>query len=70
MRALLIYAGLTLLVLGIIWPWLARIGLGHLPGDISVRRPGFSFYFPLGSSILISVIFSLLLTLIAWLFRR
>ncbi len=70
MRQLLIYAGLVLLVLGIVWPWLGRIGLGHLPGDISVRRPGFAFYFPLGSSILISVVLSLALMAVAWFFRR
>jgi hypothetical protein len=70
MRQFLIYAGLVLLVLGIVWPWLGRIGLGHLPGDISVRRPGFAFYFPLGSSILVSVVLSLALMGIAWFFRR
>jgi len=69
-RQLLVVAGLVLLGLGIAWPWLGRIGLGHLPGDISVRRPGFSFYLPLGSSILVSIVLSLLLTLILWLFRR
>jgi hypothetical protein len=70
MRQLLITAGVVLLALGLVWPWLGRIGLGHLPGDISVRRPGFTFYAPLGSSILISVVLSLALTLIFWLFRR
>ena len=70
MRQLLIYGGCVLLVLGIVWPWLGRIGLGHLPGDISVRRPGFAFYFPLGSSILVSVVLSLALMVVAWFFRR
>lgn len=70
MRQLLIYAGCVLLVLGIVWPWLGRIGLGHLPGDISVRRPGFAFYCPLGSSILVSVVLSLALMVVAWFFRR
>jgi len=70
MRQLLIIVGVVLLGLGLVWPWLARIGLGYLPGDISIRRPGFAFYFPLGSSILISVVLSLALTVIFWLFRR
>ena len=70
MRQLLITVGIVVLGLGVVWPWLSRIGLGRLPGDISVRRPGFSLYFPLGSSILISVVLSLALTLIFWLFRR
>lgn len=42
-------------------PW-----LGRLPGDISFKRGNFSFYFPLGTCILISII----LTLFSWLFRR
>ena len=70
MRQLLIVVGFVLVGLGLVWPRLSRLGLGHLPGDISVRRPDFAFYFPLGSSILISVVLSLALTLIFWLFRR
>lgn len=70
MRALLLTLGLVLVVLGLLWPWLARIGLGHLPGDISIQRPGFRFYMPLGSSLLISIALSLLLTVIAWFWRR
>jgi uncharacterized protein HemY len=42
-------------------PW-----LGRLPGDIVIKRENFTFYFPLATSIIISVI----LTLILWLFRR
>jgi hypothetical protein len=70
MRQLLITVGLVLLGLGIIWPWLGRIGLGQLPGDIRLQRPGFAFYFPLGSSILVSIALSVVLTLLVWLFRR
>jgi hypothetical protein len=70
MRQILIVAGAILLTLGVLWPWLTRLGLGGLPGDISVQRPGFRFYVPLGSSLLISVVLSLVLTLIAWLWRR
>ena len=70
MRSLLITLGLILLAVGLLWPWLIRLGLGHLPGDISVQRPGFRSYAPLGSSLLVSVVLSLLLTLIAWFWRR
>jgi Protein of unknown function (DUF2905) len=70
MRHVLIAAGLVLLVLGLAWPWLGRIGLGHLPGDIRLRRPRFALYVPLGSSLLVSIVLSLALTLILWLFRR
>jgi len=70
MRQLLITLGVALIAVGIAWPWLARLGLGRLPGDVRIERPGFGFYFPLGSSILVSIALSLLLTLIAWLWRR
>ena len=70
MRTLLITSGLGLLLAGLLWPWLARLPFGSLPGDIRVDRPGFRFYFPLGSSLVISIGLSLLLTLIAWLWRR
>lgn len=70
MRQLLITLGVILMLLGLAWPWLRRVGLGHLPGDITVRRPGLVFFFPLGSSIVISIVLSLVLMAIAWLFRR
>lgn len=43
---------------------------GKLPGDISIKRDNFSLYFPLGTSILLSVILSLVFYLLAWIFRR
>ena len=70
MRQILIAAGLILLVLGLLWPWLMRLGLGHLPGDISVQRPEFRFYAPLGTSLLVSILLSLVLSLILWFWRR
>lgn len=66
MQRLLIGLGIALLVLGLAWPWLGRLGLGRLPGDILVRREGFTFYFPITTSILVSVVVSILV----WLFRR
>ncbi len=44
--------------------------LGKLPGDISVKRDNFSFYFPIGTSIVLSILLSLLFYLIGWYFRR
>jgi len=70
MRQLLIVMGLVLLGVGVVWPLLARLGLGHLPGDISVQRPGFRFYAPLGTGVLVSVILSIVLTLVLSLWRR
>jgi len=63
---ILIVAGVILVVAGLLWPLLARLGLGRLPGDIMVERGNFRFYFPLASSLVVSV----LLTLLFWLFRR
>ncbi len=66
MSRILITIGLLLVLLGLIWPWLAKSGLGRLPGDLVIRRDNFTFYFPITTSILLS----LLLTLLLWLFRR
>lgn len=65
MRALLIATGVLLLAAGLLWPWLGRLGLGHLPGDISIRGQRVSFYFPLTTGIVISVAVSLVLWLIS-----
>ncbi|MFO7326008.1 MAG: DUF2905 domain-containing protein, partial [Pseudomonadota bacterium] len=48
------------------WPWLSKLPIGRLPGDILVERPGFRFYFPLATSLIISA----LVTLVLWLMRR
>ncbi|HYK78793.1 MAG TPA: DUF2905 domain-containing protein [Micropepsaceae bacterium] len=63
---ILIVAGVILLLAGLAWPLLARLGLGRLPGDITLERGNFRFYFPLATSLVIS----LFLTLLFWLFRR
>jgi hypothetical protein len=64
---LLIIIGVILVVVGLALLLLPKIpGLGRLPGDIVIKRENFTFYFPLGTSILISVI----LSLIFWLFRK
>ena len=62
----LILIGAGLIVLGLCWPWLARLGLGRLPGDIHVQREGFEFYFPVTTGLLISAV----VTLILWILRR
>lgn len=62
----LIIAGIVLIVLGLAWPLIAKLGLGRLPGDIHVEREGFSFYFPIVTGLIISVVLSLIL----WFFRK
>lgn len=64
MGRLLIIFGLILVAAGLLWPLLARIGLGHLPGDIVIERESFTLYLPLASSLVISAVLSLVLWLI------
>ncbi len=66
----LILLGLLLIIAGLLWPLLTKLGLGRLPGDIVIERDHVRFYFPITSSILISILLSLLLTLVFWLFRK
>ena len=63
---MLIVAGIGLVVAGVLWQLGGRAGLGRLPGDIVVRGERSTFYFPLATSLLISVVLSLLL----WLVQR
>ncbi|MCI0508664.1 hypothetical protein C8E00_103516 [Chromohalobacter marismortui] len=62
----LIFIGLAIVVIGLLWPWLSKLPLGHLPGDIVIKREEFAFYFPITTMILVSVVVSALL----WLFNR
>jgi hypothetical protein len=66
MQRWLIIAGLAILAAGLAWPWLARSGLGRLPGDVLIRRVGVTFYAPVVTCLVISAV----LSLIVWLFRR
>jgi len=66
----LIILGILLIVVGLLWPWLTKLGLGRLPGDIVIERDNFRIYIPIATSIVISVVLSLLLSLILWLLNR
>jgi len=67
MGRILIYLGLLLVVLGVFFSVIGKIPwLGHLPGDITIERERFTFYFPLATCLIISVVLSLVL----YLFRR
>lgn len=65
-QRVLIVAGIVLLIAGLAWPWLGKIGLGRLPGDIVIRRDDVTFYFPVTTCIVVSVVLSVLF----WLFRK
>jgi hypothetical protein len=63
----LIIIGLVIALIGVILSLAGRVPwLGRLPGDIYVKRENFTFYFPLATSIIVS----LLLSFILWLFRK
>jgi hypothetical protein len=66
MPRLLVILGIVLLIAGLAWPWLAKLGLGRLPGDFRFERDGFTFYFPLTSGLIVSA----LLSIILWLLRK
>lgn len=75
---ILIGLGVGIVLLGVLFVLLDRIPglgnafgwLGKLPGDISIKRDNFSFYFPLATSIVFSILLSLLFYFIGWFFRR
>jgi hypothetical protein len=62
----LVILGVVLVLLGLLWPFLQRIGLGRLPGDLLIERENFTLYIPLGTSVLVSLI----LTALLWLLNR
>jgi ribose/xylose/arabinose/galactoside ABC-type transport system permease subunit len=65
-QRVLIVLGVVMVAAGLAWPWVRKLPLGRLPGDIHVVKEGFSFHFP----IVTCVVISLVVTLILWLFRR
>jgi hypothetical protein len=66
MNRLLVALGAVVVVAGLLWPWLKRMHLFHLPGDIVIDRPGLKFFFPITTMPIVSAVVSL----IAWLMRR
>lgn len=66
LQRFLIGLGIVIVLAGLLWPLLSRIGLGRLPGDVMYHRGNATFYFPLATSLLLSLVLSLVL----WLFNR
>ncbi len=66
MQRTLILLGIVFVAAGLLWPWLGKIPLGRLPGDIVVDRPGFKLFIPITTMVLLSVLISFIL----WLFRK
>ena len=66
MSRILVVLGAALILIGLGWPWVKRLPLFKLPGDIIIDRPGFQFFFPITTMLIISLVVSIL----AWIFRR
>ncbi len=66
MNKKLVALGALLIIAGLLWPWLRKMHLFHLPGDIVISRPGFKFFLPITTMLILSAVFSL----VAWLMRR
>ena len=66
MQKKIILFGAFIILLGILWPYLKKIGLGSLPGDIKIMKENYTFFFPITTCILVSVFLSILF----WLFKK
>jgi len=66
MQKTLIVFGITIVLIGLGWPWIGKLPLGRLPGDFIIDRGGVRFYFPLATMIIVSVVLSAIL----WLIRK
>jgi hypothetical protein len=53
----------TVVVVSLAWPWLARLGLGRLPGDLTITRGGRTYSLPITTTVLLSLVLSLVMRL-------
>ena len=66
MQRILIAIGAVVLLAGLLWPWLSKLGLGSLPGDIHIETANGIFFLPITTCVIISIVLSLLI----WFIRR
>ncbi len=66
MQKILIVGGLILIAVGLLWPWLAKIPIGRLPGDIVINKPNIKIYIPIATMVALSA----LLSLIVWIVQK
>jgi len=66
LNRLLVGLGFVLVIAGLLWPWLRKMNLFHLPGDIVIDRPGFRLFLPITTMLIVSAVLSIL----AWFMRR
>ena len=60
MQKVLIGIGVIFLAVGLLWPWLGKLPIGRLPGDIIIDRPNLKIYIPITTMVIISIIISIL----------
>lgn len=65
-QKIIVLVGALIILIGLLWPYISKIPLFRLPGDIVVDKPNFKLFIPITSMILLSVI----LTLLFWLIRK
>jgi hypothetical protein len=61
MARFLIFLGLALVVSGLLWPYLARLGIGWMPGDIAFTRGNTTIYVPIMTSLILTILLNVLL---------
>jgi hypothetical protein len=61
MARFLIFLGLALVVSGLLWPYLAKLGIGRLPGDIAFTRGNTTIYVPIMTSLILTILLNVLL---------
>ena len=66
MQKILIIIGVIIILAGLFWPWLSKLPLGHLPGDIVIDKPNFKLFIPITTMLLLSA----LISFIIWIFRK
>lgn len=66
MNKTIIYIGILIIIVGLLWPYISKVPLGRLPGDIAIKKEGFQMYFPITTMIVISVVLSILF----WFFKK
>jgi hypothetical protein len=64
MQKTLIILGIAILAVGLLWPWLSKLPIGRLPGDIIIDRPHLKIYIPITTMIVVSLVVSVILWLI------
>ena len=66
MQKYLLLIGTIIILVGLLWPWISKLPIGKLPGDIILVRPDFKIYIPITTMLIVSIIVSLII----WLFKK